>query len=447
MRCFVIQGFGSKTDLTDGRVLDLDASYAVIKRAVEAAGLECVRADEILHSGTIDVPMYEELLQADLVIADLSTYNVNAAFELGVRYALRPRATLVIAEEKFKLPFDVGHISVWRYKHLGEDIGNKEAQRIQKELGQLIQAVVSGNRTDSPVYTMVGALQPPSRQITTGAPAPQLMPGDPLPAPAPRSAPASSPPLGPPIDAKTLYVSRQGTPKTAKEYMEEAQAAMQSSKFAVARDAWAHLRTLNPQDAHVVQMLALSTYKAKEPNEEAALLAAKQQLLVLSPATTNDPETLGQWGAIHKRLWKLRRTPDLLEESIQAYERGYFLKQDYYNGINLAFQLDQRAVEFAEAGQRDEAVADAVRARRIRREVVTLVTSQLKESRSPETRYWLLATQWEACLGLKQSAEIARLENELTAMSVPDWMQETRRRQGRELGELLARYEERMKQI
>ena len=37
--CFVVQGFGKKTDFTDGRVLDLDASYAIIKEAVEAAGL------------------------------------------------------------------------------------------------------------------------------------------------------------------------------------------------------------------------------------------------------------------------------------------------------------------------------------------------------------------------------------------------------------------------
>ena len=82
-RCFVIQGFGKKTDYTDGRVLDLDASYEVIKEAVTSCGVECIRADEILHSGTIDKPMYEQLLGAELVIADLSTYNLNAAFELA----------------------------------------------------------------------------------------------------------------------------------------------------------------------------------------------------------------------------------------------------------------------------------------------------------------------------------------------------------------------------
>ncbi len=93
--CFVIMGFGLKTDLATGRVLNLDKSYKnIIKPAVTAAGYECVRADEIQHSGVIDVPMYEMLFAADLVVADLSTANLNAIFELGVRHALKPRATV-----------------------------------------------------------------------------------------------------------------------------------------------------------------------------------------------------------------------------------------------------------------------------------------------------------------------------------------------------------------
>src|SRR4249920_1146510 len=108
-RCFVIQGFGKKTDYATGRVLNLDASYAIIKEAVKLAGHECLRADEIVHSGNIDQLVYEQLLRADLVIADLSTQNLNAAFELGVRYGLRPRATIIIAEAGFNAAFDVDH--------------------------------------------------------------------------------------------------------------------------------------------------------------------------------------------------------------------------------------------------------------------------------------------------------------------------------------------------
>jgi hypothetical protein len=49
--CFVVMGFRKKTDFETGRVLDLNQSYQnLIKPAVEAAGLKCVRADEMVHS-------------------------------------------------------------------------------------------------------------------------------------------------------------------------------------------------------------------------------------------------------------------------------------------------------------------------------------------------------------------------------------------------------------
>ena len=46
--CFVIQGFGKKQDYEQGKIFNLDASYDVIKEAIEEAGLVCVRADEII---------------------------------------------------------------------------------------------------------------------------------------------------------------------------------------------------------------------------------------------------------------------------------------------------------------------------------------------------------------------------------------------------------------
>src|ERR1043165_4457836 len=112
--CFVVMGFGKKTDFETGRTLDLDKSYRnIIKPAVEAAGLKCIRADEIVHSGLIDVPMYEQLLNADVVVADLSTSNKNAFYELGVRHALKPYTTLVICEDGIKtFPFDINHVAV-----------------------------------------------------------------------------------------------------------------------------------------------------------------------------------------------------------------------------------------------------------------------------------------------------------------------------------------------
>src|SRR4029079_2565123 len=166
--CFVVMGFGKKTDFETGRVLDLNQSYQnLIKPAVEAAGLRCVRADEITHSGLIDVPMYDLLLKADVVVADISTSNRNAIYELGVRHALRPYTTVIVAEEEMmKSPFfDLNHIVIRKYKHLGEDIGVSEARRFTADLVDAIKTIVANKPSpphDSPVYTFLHNLLPPS---------------------------------------------------------------------------------------------------------------------------------------------------------------------------------------------------------------------------------------------------------------------------------------------
>src|SRR5437763_829824 len=166
--CFVVMGFGKKTDFETGRVLDLDQSYLnLIKPAVEAADLKCIRADEIVHSGLIDVPMYEQLLKADVVVADVSTSNRNAIYELGVRHALRPYTTVIIAEEQMiKSPFfDLNHIVIRSYRHLGEDIGVSEAKRFTTELTAAIKEIMAKEpqlRADSPVYQFIDRLTPPS---------------------------------------------------------------------------------------------------------------------------------------------------------------------------------------------------------------------------------------------------------------------------------------------
>ena len=62
--------------------------------------MRSLRADEIVHAGNIDSPMYRRFMKADVVVADISTYDPNAFYELGVRHALRPYGTIIIAEER-----------------------------------------------------------------------------------------------------------------------------------------------------------------------------------------------------------------------------------------------------------------------------------------------------------------------------------------------------------
>ena len=160
--CFVVMGFGEKTDFQQQKTFDLDKSYRIIiKKAVEAAGLECIRADDVMHSGVIDKPMYELLLTADVVVADLSTSNANAIYELGVRHALRPHTTIVIAEKGFKFPFDIGHLLVRTYEHLGSGIDAEEAEEFRDKLAQAIKELGAKSDVDSPVYTFLPDLRKP----------------------------------------------------------------------------------------------------------------------------------------------------------------------------------------------------------------------------------------------------------------------------------------------
>jgi tetratricopeptide (TPR) repeat protein len=427
--CFVVQGFGKKTDYTDGRVLDLDASYEVIKEAVESAGLACVRADEIIHSGTIDVPMYERLLNADLVIADLSTNNVNAAFELGVRYALRPYTTIVLAEELFKNPFDLSHVVIRRYQHLGGEVGFREAKRLMAELKTAIKAILENPVTDSPVYTYIPHLKQPELHTSKMTASDAAAPG------------ATQSPEPSVASAVVSGITGQDNP-SSKLMLDSALEKINASDFIVARILLEEVRQLRPKDSFVLQQLALATYKSKQPSEAEALQNARQIMLELKPESSNNPETLGLWGAIHKRLWELSVDAKDLNESISAYERGFNLKQDYYNGINLAFLLNLRAVESLKQGRKDEAVADFILAQRVRRDVIRYATPLLAALEDQTNRYWVVATLYEAALGIGDDLAMANWDSQAKQMSVAAWMQETRLNQAAKLKQLLQTYQD-----
>ena len=109
------------------------------------------------------------------------------------------------------------------------------------------------------------------------------------------------------------------------------------------------------------QQLALATYKYQQPDKKTSLINAKNILNALAPQTSSDAETVGLWGAIHKRLWDEIANPEDLDEAVRAYARGYYIRTDYYNGINYAFVLDLRSSRSVG----DEALVDRLLARRV----------------------------------------------------------------------------------
>ena len=416
--CFVVMGFGKKTDFQSGRVLDLDKSYQyIIKPAAEEAGLECKRADEIIHSGLIDIPMYDQLLTADVVVADISTSNPNAFYELGVRHALRPYTTITIAEDKMTFPFDVTHIAVRRYHHLGEGIDFGEVVRMKTELTNAIKTILTKPEKDSPVYAFFSDLDPPTRRMIERAVAQS----------SPQAVAAAG---GGPNAANTL------ANPTMSVLMEQAKAAMETNDFETAKTLFNLVRSMAPKDPYVLQRLALVTYKSKTPTALEALRAAAALLAELTPDVSTDTETLGLWGAIHKRIWDLTKNEEELNTSIFAYEKGFYLKNDYYNGINLAFLYNLRA----SLSQGAEATADTVMGQRIRKRVLTLCEGLLsaKELLSPEDQYWVFATMGEAYTGLRDDLKAQEFLNRAEQLSQPRWMIESTQEQLTRLRTLLS---------
>ena len=406
--CFVIQGFGEKTDFATGRKLDLDASYEVIKEAVTAAGMKCVRADEIQHSGTIEVPMYEQIQRADLVIADLSTSNLNATYELGVRHGLRKKATIIVAEKEFSFPFDVNHIAIRTYEHLGSDLGRKEAKRFAQDLEDAIRAILASPKTDSPVYTFLPGLAEPAAgeeptQLTNTAMA---------------------------VESKQEQ-SSDVADQSAKMLMDQARNAIRNQDFGSAKPLLLALHAMRPHDDYITQQLALATYNSARDRD--SLVEANGYLMKLNPDTANDPETLRLWGAFHKRLWNETGKRSDLETALQAYEKGFQLRNDYYNGTNFAFLLNVRAT----LAEPPDAIADFVLARRVRMKLLPMVEKLLGEleaeeqevvpgsdeaHRMAEEKYWLHATLWESAYGLGDERLTRRWQERAEQAATAEWM-------------------------
>ena len=70
-----------------------------------------------------------------------------------MRHALRPYSTITIAEDKMTFPFDVSHLAVRKYQHLGEGIDYGEVERMRGELTNALKTILTARNTDSPVYT------------------------------------------------------------------------------------------------------------------------------------------------------------------------------------------------------------------------------------------------------------------------------------------------------
>ena len=169
MRAFIIRPFGIR------KGIDFDA----VERDLVGPALENIGADgrttgEILEAGNIRIDMFQQLLVADLVVADITTNNPNAFYELGIRHALQEKRTFLIraqlprpqtADElkEADVPFDLKTDRYFEYdpRSPGASLG---------KLTQALRETAANNRQDSPVFLSLPNLKAQSKESFTPIP-------------------------------------------------------------------------------------------------------------------------------------------------------------------------------------------------------------------------------------------------------------------------------------
>ena len=330
--CFVLMPFGRKP-VGDGRQVDFDAVYfKLLKPAIEAAGLEPLRADEESAGGLIHKPMFERLILCEYAVADLTTANANVFYELGVRHAARPWATVpVFATGWGQLPFDVQALRAVPYRLTADGQPANAAAGI-KVLQTRLQSAQSVERaTDSPVYQLVDGF--PDVQPTATDVFRERV----------RIATAIRAQLTAARDARD--VGGLAAVETSLGNIANADSAVVLDLYLSYRavKAWqlmidlvARMNVPLAQTVMVQEQLGLALNRAGRSAE------AERVVLELIARRGNSSETCGILGRIYKDRWEeaqtagdTARASGLLKKSIAAYLQGFESDwRDAYPGVN-----------------------------------------------------------------------------------------------------------------
>ena len=349
-RCFVVMGYGVRPDLSSGKKINLDRIYQeIIKPVVIECGYECIRGDEVLDSGLIDESMYYGILESALVVADISTLNPNAIYELGVRHGVRRFRTIIMMETGDKFFFDLNHNRTLTYTYFRKkSLFDSEAEKIRERLKGIIQNIETNEQVDSPLYTFVNDLQEPQRAEVTK--------------------------------------SRKKDSKPIFERISEASNLRRKEHYAEAYAMFEALCKDIPSDPYFKQQLALCTYKQDESSIE---LLDKAYSILEPMAETVDPETNGLIGAIFKRRFEITNAHEDIDKAVNSYKKAYSIYSDNYNGENYAFCLLLAASVCTEEDQKEEL---KILSRHVYREIFDANKDFAEEEINTDYEKWILAS-------------------------------------------------------
>jgi hypothetical protein len=342
--CFVAMPFGTKHDAAGPVVFD--AVYKqIIAPAIEAAGLEALRADEEMSGGIIHKPMFERLILSRFAIADLTTANANVFYELGIRHAARPGSTILIfAEGRGQLPFDVAPLRALPYR-LDASGAPADAAGAVAALTRRLELLrdewrAHDRAADSPISELLDAyVFPDIARLKTDVFRQRVD-------------------FSQQLKRKLATARKNGVDAVAA--VEQEMRPLDEVESAAIVDLFLSYRAVEGW----TQMIALAE---RMPKPLAATLLVREQLalalnragddgraeeVLLDVLSTRGPssETLGILGRVYKDRWARAhqagqkvRAAAMLEQAIDAYRRGFEADwRDAFPGINAVTLMELR---------------------------------------------------------------------------------------------------------
>jgi hypothetical protein len=343
-RAFVVRPFGVK----DGINFD-EVQKDLIAPALAACDIQGGTTEPFLQAGNIRADMFQQLLVADVVVADISVHNANVFYELGIRHALQPKKTLLLRAKSKKdaaqsgprdeVPFDLRTDRYLEY----DPASPAEKLELFKEA---LRQTLASEKPDSPVFQMLPDLE--AQERSRFLPVPQAFRDD-------VELALKRKQLGLlgllAVEAEQFFWASEGLRLVGR-------AQFDLKAHRAAKDTWEKLYRLNSQESEANQRLGTIYQRLGDlDSSDQALLRVTSSKM---SSHSDRAEAFSLLGRNIKERWrsswasatssqaarKALQSPELLQ-AYQKYNQGFLENLDsFYPGLN-ALSLLTLATELA----------------------------------------------------------------------------------------------------